>query len=95
MGNDCEFGCEVTNWDGTWFAVHNPVSGGGMIVRHSFSQYPVALWVDMDGGSATTASSVLLLQPAGGFTGTVVEVESFCLYDSSSWTPSLELPAGC
>lgn len=99
VGNDCEFGCKVTNWDSTWFAVHDPVSGQGMIVRHAPSLYPVALWVDMDGGSdvgsATTASSVLLLQPAGGFTGTVVEVEFLCFYDSSTWTPSLILPPGC
>jgi len=95
IGNDCEFGCEVTNWNGTWFAVHDPVSGHGMIVRHASSSNPVALWVDMDGGSQTTASGVLLLQPPGGFTGTVVETESFCFYDSSIWTPGLTPPAGC
>jgi hypothetical protein len=95
IGNDCEFGCEVTNWDGTWFAVHDPNSGRGMIVKHEFSAYPVALWVDMDGGSQTTASSVLLLAPPGGFTGTVAETEALCFYDPSIWTPSLSLPAGC
>ena len=95
IGNDCEFGCEVTDWNGTWFAIHDPASGSGMIVRHAWSPYAVALWVDMDGGSATTASSVLLLQPPGGFTGTVLETESLCFYDSSSWTPSLTLPRGC
>jgi hypothetical protein len=25
----------------------------------------------------------------------VVETESLCFYDSSIWTPSLTLPAGC
>lgn len=95
VGNDCEFGCEVANWDGSWFAIHDPSSGSGLIVRHAFSPYRVALWVDMDGGSATAASSVLVLQPPGGFTGTLVEVESLCFYDSSTWTPSLTLPAGC
>jgi hypothetical protein len=94
-GNDCEFGCEVTNWDDTWFAVHDPASGNGMIVRHEFSSNPVALWVDMDGGSQTTASGVVLLAPSGGFTGTVNEVEFLCFYNSNSWTPSLTLPAGC
>ena len=95
VGNDCEFGCEVTDWNGTWFAVHDPVSGRGMIVRHAWSPFSVALWVDMEGGSATTASSVLLLQPAGGFTGTVVETESLCFYNSIIWTPSLTPPNGC
>jgi hypothetical protein len=95
IGNDCEFGCAVTNWDGTWFAIHDPGSGRGMIARHAFSSEKIALWVDMDGGSWSAASSVVLLQPRGGFTGTVSEVESFCFYDSRSWTPALTVPDGC
>jgi hypothetical protein len=95
VGNDCEFGCEITNWNGTWFAVHDPISGRGMIVRHAVSPIPVALWVDMDGGSQTTASSIALLQPPGGFTGTVSETEFLCFYNSSIWTPSLTMPDGC
>jgi hypothetical protein len=95
VGNDCEFGCEVADWNGTWLAVHDPGSGRGMIVRHESSSAPAALWVDMDGGSATTASGVVLLPPAGGFTGTVVEDEALCFYDGTTWTPSLTLPAGC
>jgi len=95
VGNDCEFGCAETNWDGTWFAIHAPGSGRGLIVRHTFSSTPVALWIDMDGGSSTTASSVLLLHPPGGFTGTLNDVESLCFYDSSLWAPSLTPPDGC
>jgi hypothetical protein len=95
IGDSCEFGCEVTNWNGTWFAEHDPLTGGGMIVRRASSESPAALWIDVDGGSFTTASSVLLLQPAGGFTGTVNEVEFLCFYDAETWTPSLDLPAGC
>jgi hypothetical protein len=90
----CDGGCEVANWNDTWFAVHDPSSGQGMIVR-KLSPYPSALWVDQDGGSATSASSVLLLQPSGGFTGTVTETESLCFYNSDIWTPSLKLPPGC
>jgi hypothetical protein len=92
---DCEFGCLVTDWDGTWFAIHNPTTGTGMIVRHAPSAYGVALWVDQDDSSNTNASSVQLLQPAGGFTGTVSETEFLCFYDSSLWTPSTALPPGC
>jgi hypothetical protein len=95
LGDSCELGCEVTNWDGTWFAVHDPLTGHGMIVRHAPLPYDVALWVDVDGGSFTTASSVLLKQPPGGFTGKVTEVEFLCFYDAAIWTPSLELPDGC
>jgi hypothetical protein len=90
----CDLGCEVTDWNGTWFAVNNPSTGQGMIVR-KLSPYPAALWVDQDGGSATSASSVLLLHPSGGFTGSVTETESLCFYNSSIWTPSLKLPSGC
>lgn len=92
---DCEFGCMVTDWDGSWFAIHDPSSGEGLIVRHDPSPYSVALWVDQDAASFTNCSSVLLLQPSGGFTGTVVEVEFLCFYDSSVWTPSTTLPPGC
>jgi hypothetical protein len=92
--NPCEFGCLVTDWDGSWFAVHDQYNQRGMIVRHLPSANAVALWVDADGYSQTTASSVALLQPAGGFTGTVTEAEFLCFYDSS-WTPSLKLPKGC
>lgn len=65
----CEHGCEIGNWDGSWFALHDPATGQGAIARHAASSYPAALWVDKDAASFTTSSSVLLLQPAGGFTG--------------------------
>lgn len=92
---DCEHGCDITDWDGSWFALHDPATGQGTIVRHAASPYPVALWVDQDAASSTTSSSVLLLQPDGGFTGNVVETEFLCFYDSGIWTPSLVLPPGC
>ncbi len=91
----CDFGCQVTDWDGSWFAIHDPLTGEGLIVKHDPSPFDVALWVDQDAASDTTASAVLLRQPGGGFTGTVVEVEFFCFYDSSIWTPSTTLPPGC
>jgi hypothetical protein len=90
----CELGCQVTDWDQSWLAIHDPSNGNGEIVRRA-STTPSALWVDQDGASDTNSSSVLLLQPAGGFTGNVTEVEFLCFYDSSIWTPSLTLPPGC
>jgi hypothetical protein len=97
---DCPFGCIVTDWDGnntaiSWFAIHNPSSGHGLIVRRTPSTFPIALWIDYDGGSSTNASSVLALQPSGRFTGRVEEEEFLCFYDSTTWTPSLRLPPGC
>jgi hypothetical protein len=91
----CDYGCKVTDWNGTWFAMHNPETGLGMIVQHETSADPVALWVDNDAGSFTNASAVLLLQPTDGFAGMVTETEYLCFYHSGIWTPSLTLPSGC
>jgi hypothetical protein len=91
----CGYGCTVTNWDGSWFAIHDPGTGLGMIVRRAPSAHAVALWLDNDDASFTNSSSVLLLQPSGGFTGKVSETEFLCFYDSSIWTPSTALPPGC
>ena len=91
----CHSGCIVTDWNGSWFAEVDSSSGLGMIVRHTPSSYRAVLWIDVDGYSATTAAAVALVPPAGGFTGTVVENESLCFFDSRSWTPSLTLPNDC
>jgi Tol biopolymer transport system component/regulation of enolase protein 1 (concanavalin A-like superfamily) len=95
LAEECEYGCEITNWNGAWFAIHNPTSGQGLLVLHEPSSYDVSLWVDVDSGSWTNASSVLLKQPDGGFTGTVTETEYLCFYDSSLWVPSNRVPPGC
>lgn len=92
---DCGLGCRVPDWNGTWFAVHDPVTSRGLIVRHEPSAHAATLWVDEDGGSGTTAGSVALRYPGLGFTGTVVEREILCFYDSDTWTPALNLPIGC
>ncbi len=91
----CDFGCVAESWSGDWFAIHDPGTGLGMIVRHVPAEYSSALWLDNDAASNTNASAILLLQPAGGFTGTVTETEYLCFYDSTTWTPSLTLPLGC
>ena len=91
----CDFGCRVDNWNDTWFAIHNPATGSGLIVRHESSSYDVALWIDQDSASFTNSSSMLALQPSGGFTGQVSDTMFLCFYDSSTWTPGLSLPAGC
>ena len=86
-------GCKFTDWNGSWVAITNGVTGQGMVLKRTSPPAPVALWIEQDGGSATSTASVLLLQPQGGFTGTVTESESMCFF--SSWNPSLTLPAGC
>jgi hypothetical protein len=97
--NDCESGCQISNWDGTWFATHDPNKFRGVIVYRRASSFAVNLWVDLDGSSWSNSSSVLLLQPAGGFTGSVTEVEGLCFYDATNWSQQqqehLQLPVGC
>jgi hypothetical protein len=91
----CHFGCEVTDWNGEWFAIHDPSSGQGLIVNRKSSRFAAVLWIDQDGASFANTTSALLIQPTGGFTGKVVEKESLCFYDSSIWTPSTVLPPVC
>ena len=93
---DCGLGCHVNDWQGTWFAIHDPVAGRGLIVRHVAGPSPAELWIDDDGGSATTASAVGLRQSGAGFTGLVVDRQVLCFYDATTgWVPSLEPPVGC
>ena len=88
-------------WDSNagWFAINSPNSGRGVIVRRITIGGTPQLWVDQDQGSFTNASSILLLQPTGGFTGTLIEEEHLCFYDSSIWTSTmqnnLKLPPRC
>lgn len=91
----CGFGCFPTDWDGSWFAIHDPATGEGMIVRHATPGLPAVLRIDSDDASFTNSSSLELVQPAGGFTGNVTDTEFLCFYNSSLWTPSTSLPAGC
>jgi hypothetical protein len=92
---DCHYGCPVLDWSGTWFAVHDPRTGRGMVVRHETSSALADLWVDVDAYSTSTSTSVLLRAPAGGFTGTLVDREVLCFYNSAIWVPSLTPPAAC
>lgn len=91
----CDYGCVAESWDGSWFAIHNPYTGVGVIVQRKSSPYSAVLWLDDDDGSFTNASSILLRQPQGGFTEAVTETEFLCFYDSNTWTPSLTIPDGC
>jgi hypothetical protein len=98
----CPYGCELTDWDGSWFAYTSSgeFAGEGMIVRRHPSDLPGHLWVDNDSGStATNSSSVILPLPDGGFPSQVTERELFCFFDPASWSAAeqaaLTLPLGC
>jgi hypothetical protein len=91
----CGNGCTLDDWEGSWFAINNPITGEGMIVQREPSSYDVALWADDDADTVTNVSGFLLLPPAEGFNGSVTETEYLCFYDSSIWAPGLSLPSGC
>lgn len=93
--SSCPLGCQVGDWDDSWFAMHNPANGSGVIVRQAASSLDTDLWIDEDAASFTNSSGVLLLQPAGGFIDKVQTTTFLCFYDSSIWSPSLTLPPGC
>ncbi len=91
----CWQGCTEANWNGTWYAIENPATGLGMVVRHEGSAESASLFIKDDAGSGTTATAVLLRRPAGGFTGTLVDREVVCFYDSSTWRHSVNPPVAC
>jgi hypothetical protein len=98
----CGWVCQRSNWNGTWFAViasSGPLAGQGVIVTRRRSEIAAGLWLDWDSGSSTNATSAVLLQPKGGFTGVLQEDEALCFFDASSWPAarqsSLVLPDGC
>jgi Abnormal spindle-like microcephaly-assoc'd, ASPM-SPD-2-Hydin len=106
----CSFDC--TSFDPPWaseqgwFAVHDALTGKGVVVKREPSFDPqgnpitAILDLDYDNGSstgpATNDSSFQLVSPAGGFRGgKVTESETLCFYDSTLWTPSTTPPAAC
>jgi hypothetical protein len=99
----CPYGCELSDWDGSWFAYYassGPYAGRGMIVRRAPSAVPVKLWIDNDAGiTNTNTSGVLFVPPTGGYPQELSEKELFCFFDSGTWTPAqraaLTLPQGC
>jgi large repetitive protein len=89
----CDAGCTYNNWNGTWYTITNALTGQGVLITRTSTGGNPNLWVDQDGGSNTNATSVLLPQPTGGFTGTLTETETLCFF--TGWTPSLTTPPGC
>lgn len=97
--NNCASPCTVTDWNGRWLA-HDDGAGNGMaIVRASSSKAPAFVGIDSDGYSNSNLSSVVLAQPANGWSKPVTETEYLCFYDPTSWPASAQaagqLPAGC
>lgn len=95
----CSNDCEVTDWNGKWFA-DDDGSGSGMVVfRDASSTNPALLALNYDVDSASNLTSIILLQPAAGWKAPVTETEWLCFYDPTTWTAADQLagrlPAGC
>ena len=99
QASNCASDCEITDWNGQWFADDNG-SGSGMVVfRDSSSTSPAIVAVNNDGSSASNLTSIVLLQPTGGWKAPVTETEWLCFYDPTTWTAAQQaagtLPSGC
>jgi hypothetical protein len=99
QAGSCPGDCEITDWNGKWFADDNG-SGSGMVVfRDSSSTSPAIVSVNYDGSSSSNLTSIILLQPTGGWKAPVTETEWLCFYDPTTWTAAQQaagtLPTGC
>jgi hypothetical protein len=88
IGN-CPFataqGCEISNWNGKWFADDDGNGNGMVMIRGQTSTAPAEIAVDYDSDSASNVTSILLMQPVDGWSGKLVETEYMCFYDAASW----------
>jgi hypothetical protein len=80
--------CTVTDWDGTWIADDNGSNQGVVIVRSTPSTLPAFVGIQSGGLSDANYSSIVLAQPAGGWSGFVTETEYFCVYNGNDWIPA-------
>ncbi len=98
----CGAGCGITDWNGRWLADNDTADykgSGMMIIRSASSTNPAQVVVDEDDFSRSNVSSVVLLQPPGGWKAPLAEIEYLCFYDHTTWTPRNQvngvLPQGC
>jgi hypothetical protein len=86
----------AASWNGTWFAIDDPISHAGVVVlRDPASTNPAQLMLE---GDPAASSAIDLIKPAGGWKAPVTETEWLCPYDATSWplprSPAV-LPSGC
>jgi hypothetical protein len=97
--SDCPSDCEITDWNGKWFADDDD-SGTGMVVfRDAASTAPAVLDINWDEFSESNLTSISLLQPTLGWKAPVTEIVWICFYDPSTWSfadqQAGNLPTGC
>ncbi len=90
--------CSITDWNGVWFAHDDGYGDGMFIIRDSSSTTPAFVGIQSGGLSNSNFSSVVLVQPAKGWSGTLTETEYVCFYNQNLWPnhgptlPSLCVP---
>jgi hypothetical protein len=95
----CGGDCEVTDWNGRWFADDDGAGNGLMVIRSASSTAPAILAINNDAFSGSNLTSVVLLQPGAGWKAKVTETEYLCFYDAKSWSAAARaagrMPRGC
>jgi hypothetical protein len=96
---NCGGDCEVTDWNQRWFADDDGAGNGVMVIRSQSSTASALLAINNDSFSASNLTSVVLIQPAGGWKAKVSESQYVCFYDTKSWPASArsagKMPKGC
>lgn len=92
--------CEISDWNGKWFADDDGSGSGMVMIRDKASTWPAEIGIDYDSFSSSNVTAILLMRPSDGWTGkTVTEVEHMCFYDAKSWPVRKRnagrLPTGC
>ena len=101
--DSCVSACDLPNWTGTWFADDDGHGNGMVMIRDQSSTWPAVIAMDNDDGANGTgganATSIALVYPASGWTGTITETQWLCFYDRYSWSAASRaagvLPEGC
>jgi hypothetical protein len=95
----CGGDCEIVDWNQRWFADDDGAGNGLMVIRSLSSTAPALLAINNDSFSASNLTSIVLLQPAGGWKAKTSETEYLCFYDKKSWPASArnagKMPKGC
>jgi hypothetical protein len=62
----CPGDCEVSDWNGRWFADDNGSGTGTVVFRDSSSTGPALVTVNYDQASNSNLTSIILIQPSSG-----------------------------
>jgi len=87
--------CAVTDWNGVWFADWDGGGTGIIVIRDASSGFPAFVGIQSGGLSNANFSSIVLQQPATGWSGILTETEYVCFFGEGSWNPSPALPSSC